>query len=304
MAAHTEEYRVRGADGVEVALHRVRGERPAAGPPLLLVPGTFSTRLFWLGAKAQGFGVALARAGFDPWVLEPRGHGASDRPPSWTIDEWIRLDAPAAVERVLQETGGAGVVWVGHSAGGVVGAAFAGSDDPLAAHLSALVLLGAPGPGGLRGVRRLGARALMLGAAVAPGIRWPGRRIGLGPETEPGHLIRDWMRWNVSGRWRSESGYDYLAGLSSVRVPLLGIAGAGDTLLAPPAAVRDLLQRFGSADRTLIVAGRRQGFSIDYDHPGLVIGRPAREEIWPRIVDWLGSRRTGGPPPEPVSEVP
>ncbi len=74
-------------------------------------------------------------------------------------------------------------------------------------------------------------------------------------------------------------------------MPVLAVAGAGDHLLAPPQAVRDLLGRFGSVDRSLIVAGREQGYSIDYNHAGLVIGRAAREEIWPRVIDWI-SRRT------------
>lgn len=51
--------------------------------------------------------------------------------------------------------------------------------------------------------------------------------------------------------------------------------------------MRDLLDRFGTADRELIVAGRAAGFTRDHDHPGGMIGRAAGEEIWPRILQWL-----------------
>ncbi|MEX2582234.1 MAG: alpha/beta fold hydrolase [Gemmatimonadota bacterium] len=288
----TEPRKVRTAtaDGVEIALYQV-DPKAGGGVPILLAPGTFSTRLFWLGSRRQGFGYSLGDAGFDPWVVEHRGHGASDRPASWTMDDWVRFDAPAAVSTVLAETGRAGLVWIGHSAGGVVGAAFAGSDHPAAEGMAGLVLLGSPGPGTLGGFRRAGAWLTMGAAAVLPNSHWPGRWIGLGPEREPGRLVRDWMRWNVSGRWDGGDGRDYLASLPDFRSPVLAIAGSGDRVLAPPHAVRDLLNRFGSEDRTLIVAGRQHGFAVDYDHPGLVIGRPARDEIWPRVIEWIRKRK-------------
>ncbi len=286
------EHRVRTADGVEVTLHRLGA---GGGVPVLLAAGTFSARAFWLGDRRQGFGYRLAEAGFDPWILEPRGHGASGRPQSWTIADWVRYDAPAAVEAVLERAGAEDLYWVGHSAGGVVGAALAGeaasgSTAMRAERLRGLVLLGAPGPAGLRGSRRAGAWLAHLVGAAAPRTLFPGRALRMGPEHEPGALIRDWMRWNLSGSWRDPSGGDYLAGLPEVRAPVLAVAGAGDRLLAPPAAVRDLLDRFGSLDRQMIVAGRSTGYSMDFDHPRLVIGQAAREEIWPRVTEWLAAR--------------
>jgi poly(3-hydroxyalkanoate) synthetase len=81
-----------------------------------------------------------------------------------------------------------------------------------------------------------------------------------------------------------------------VKLPVLAVAGAGDHHLAPPSAVRDLLDRFGSVDRRLIEAGRANGFSIDFDHTGLMIGGAAREEIWPSVVDWLMARADANAP--------
>jgi len=290
-------FRAWAADGTELALYRVPGGAPG-GVPVLLAPGTFSTRMFWLGERGQGFGFALAGAGFDPWILELRGHGESGRPARWTLEDWIRLDAPAAIATVLEETGAEGLFWVGHSAGGVVGAAFSGSGHPLVSRMRGAVLLGSPGPAGLRGYRRLGAWATMLATGMLPALHLSGRHLRLGPEREPARLIRDWMNWNISGRWRGVEGHDYLAGLGGARHSVLAVAGSGDHLLAPPVAVRDLLGRFGSEDRTLIVAGRSHGYSVDFDHPGLVIGRPAREEIWPRVVEWLHDRTGGGVLPD------
>jgi hypothetical protein len=167
------------------------------------------------------------------------------------------------------------------------------------------VLLGAPGPGGLRGWRKWGARAVRSLTAVAPWMRVPGTVLGLGPEPEPAALIRSWMAWNLAGAWRDPRGRDYLEALAAADVPLLAIAGAGDHFLAPPEAVRDLLGRFGSVDRTLVVAGVETGFREDYDHAGLVIGRGARQEVWPLVLRWLDARAAvPGQEPRGASQLP
>jgi pimeloyl-ACP methyl ester carboxylesterase len=286
----SEEHRVRTADGLSLALHRLRSWRDPELPPVLLVPGTFSTRVFWLGTRGHGFGRYLAAAGFDCWILEPRGHGASDRPHRWTMHEWIRYDAPAAIDAVLEISGAASCFWVGHSAGGVVGAGALGHDPELARRLSGMVLIGTPAPVGLRGGRRAFARFSAALSHVMPSMRVPGSWLGLGPECEPGALVEEWMLWNLRGIWRTPEGGDYLAGLRAVELPLLAIAGANDRMLAPVAAARDLLERFGGSDRSFVVAGRRQGFGADYGHAELVVGRTAREDVWPMVADWMRAR--------------
>lgn len=295
------EFRVRAADGVRLALHRVPATAPRSLPPVLLVPGTFTARAFWLGARGQGFAGMLADAGFDTWVLEPRGHGQSDRPPRWTMSDWIERDAPAAASFLLEHTGAEDYFWVGHSAGGVVGAAFSGMEHPAARALRGLVLVGSPGPAGMRPLRRVLGQAGYWPTRLLPWLRIPGPALGLGPEWEPGALVSEWLGWNLSGVWRDPEGGDYLGRLAGVEVPVLGVGGAGDHLLAPPGTVRDLIGRFGSADREVLVAGRGTGFRHDYDHAGLLIGRAAREEIWPRLLGWL-RHRAGAAHPAPTRD--
>ena len=283
-----EPYRARAVDGIEISLHRIGGATPPTRPPVLLAPGTFTARAFWMGARTgEGFAHALRDSGFDVWTFEPRGHGESERPSAWSLTDWIERDAPAAVRLVLRETGARDLFWVGHSAGGVVGAAASGA---LGAALRGLVLLGSPGPAGLRGGRRWLARVASTSARLMPGAHLPGQIIGLGPESEPASLVREWMDWNLRGAWGTPGGGDYLARLPAVTVPVLAVAGQGDRMLAPPHAVRDLLERFGSDDRTLLVFGESLGSRRDYRHASLVIGRDARAEIWPRVVEWLEAR--------------
>ena len=85
------------SDGARLALHRL-GQPDA--PRVLLVPGTFSNHTFWLGTRGIGFARTLADAGYEACVLDPRGHGLSDRPARrqhWDIDHWARQDVPTAL---------------------------------------------------------------------------------------------------------------------------------------------------------------------------------------------------------------
>lgn len=292
----TATYTAVAADGTRIALHRLRPSVSIPAPPVLLVPGSFSTRTFWIGTRGEGFAQFLSLLGFDTWIAEMRGHGASDRPRSWTMHDWIRKDAPAAIRQVLLETGASTCYWVGHSAGGVVGAGVLGNTPEIAGQIQGIVLLGSPGPAGLGGFRRFGARAAYIGTGLAPWIAVSGSLLGLGPEHEPAPMIREWMHWNLAGLWRTPEGGDYLSGLKEVDVPLLAVSGAGDRLLAPPATVRDLADRFGSADRTVVVAGLREGFHADYGHADLMVSRSARSEIWTLVAEWLRARAAGDSP--------
>jgi len=283
----------RAADGVDLALYRAEPEpsrKRTHAPPLLLVHGTFSNRHFFLGAGERGLARYLAAAGYDAWVAELRGHGRSGergRTAAWHFEDWIRLDAPALLHAVREATGAARVVWIGHSAGGVIGVAYLGLNDGGAPDVAGIVMAGAPAPS------RPGAWHVPLSMA-GYGItrllgRFPARALGIGPEDELPGIMSQWLAWNVRGRWVGADGTDYLANARRIDVPVLAIAGGGD-IIAPPSSCRRLLEHIGGTDRQLLVCGRRQGFAENYTHDRMIISRHARDEVWPRIRDWLGER--------------
>jgi predicted alpha/beta hydrolase len=276
--------RLRASDGVRLSLHAVG---PVDGTPVLLVPGTFSNHSFWLGTRGTGFARHLAAAGYRAFALDPRGHGDSQRPgpgDHWTFDDWARRDLPAAIRHIARHRP---LFLVGHSAGGAVVLVALAARPELQEHVRGAVVLATPLPW-LQPLRRVFAHAIRL-LSLAAG-RFPARLLGIGPEDELARVMAQWMTWNLRGRWRGDDGTDYGARLRDVRVPVLAMAGAGDRLWAPPRAVRGLLDLLASPDRTFVVCGRDDGFSRDFDHNGLVISRPARSQVWPRIVDWLDAR--------------
>lgn len=275
---------LRASDGVRLSLHAVG---PADGTPVLLVSGTFSNHSFWLGTRGTGFARYLAANGCRAVALDPRGHGDSQRPgpgDRWTFDDWARRDLPAAIRRVARN---GPVFLVGHSAGGAVVLVALAARPELQEYVRGAVILATPLPW-LQPLRRVFAHGIRL-LSLAAG-RFPARMLGIGPEDELARVMAQWMTWNLRGSWRGDDGTDYGARLRDVRVPILAMAGAGDRLWAPPRAVRGLVDLLASPDRTFTVCGRDDGFSRDYDHNGLVISRPARREVWPRIFAWLDAR--------------
>lgn len=282
-AHHVRRREILTDDGVRLVAHLL-GD-PAA-PPALLVPGTFSNHTFWLGTRGTGFARAIAAAGFHAWVLDPRGHGASQRATArdrWNFDHWSRHDVPAAV-RAASDAAGPGVVLVGHSAGGAATLIAAAAHPEL--RVRAIVVIATPVPW-LQGFRRTTTRIVRRGSLLLG--RFPARLLRLGPEDELPGVMAQWMSWNLHGHWTGDDGTDYVARIRELPHPTLFVAGAGDHVEAPPHAVHALYELAGSFDKTFLLCGRGTGFSADFDHSGLVVSRAARAEVWPKIMTWLAS---------------
>ncbi len=269
-------------DGVHLAAHCL-GDPGAT--PVLLVPGTFSNHTFWLGTRGTGFARALANAGYEAWVLDPRGHGDSQKPARgehWDFDDWARRDVPAAIRAAAQR--GCGVIVVGHSAGGATSLIACAVENDVQAAVRGLVVAGTPLPW-LQGFRRAVTWATR---AVSRSVgRFPARLLALGPEDELGGVMAQWMTWNLEGHWVGDDGTDYQSLLARLELPILFLAGAGDYLEAPPRAVHALFKLVGSRDKTFLLCGRDGGFSEDFDHAGILVSRAAREEVWPKILEWI-----------------
>jgi pimeloyl-ACP methyl ester carboxylesterase len=177
---------------------------------------------------------------------------------------------------------------VGHSGGGLAFFMYLARHPEMAARIAGVVTLAsqatAAGLGwhGLTTITRIAA-ANNLGNRAR-------QRLRLGPEQEFRGVVNQWFEWNLRRRWRSRDGLDYLAALRAVSTPALCFAGAGDRHIAPVEGCRRLFEALGSADKSLLVCGRAQGFVEDYDHALIVASRGARQEIWPRILAWLQER--------------
>ncbi len=308
----------RTRDGWQLALglRRPRGEERR--PPVLLVHGLSTNR--WAldsGVESVSLAAHLCGAGFRTFSLDLRGHGDSRRAPpgagSWTFDDYVNEDIPAALDAIRRETGEERVLWVGHSLGAVAGLV---SCQLHPERIAAIVAIAGPTSFDVDGTvaRYLRRGALVdgrfnrtLALMVAP---WAGlanppaaelaingrnvdrpvlrRLLANGIEDVPGPLFRQLHEWVTKDVCRSADGTrDYRAGLSACRQPALFLAAPRDEL-APPAVVRASFAAWGGP-RTYVEFKRDAGYSADYGHTDLLVGRNAAAEVFPVVSGWLAS---------------
>lgn len=320
-----EVHRVRCQDQWPIALYRYRGRDPALrGHPVLLCHGLAANAMFMDLMPGASLARYLQGLGFEVWSLELRGCTPGTRPGGFTdrswdirLEDFIDLDAPAALRHVLEQTGAAQVHWVGHSMGGIVGLGVAQGEQ--AGLLASLTTLASPArirpASPLRSAAPLGWALAWLpylptrfaAAWVAPFYfdspltgSWFNRahrssaviRRGLSNAVGdiPVSLLRQFARWTAQGNIVATDGRDFTEGLSRVELPLMAIAG-DDDLVAPPSSVRLAVERASSQRRAWFnLGGEGEGAQITaYGHGDVVIGANALRDVYPRVAGWIAS---------------
>ncbi|MDD0975316.1 alpha/beta fold hydrolase [Pseudomonas fontis] len=273
---------------VELALTRLgmadQGE--TRGVPVILLHGSFSNRRFWFSPRGIGLGAHLARAGFDVWVPEMRGHGLSPRNRDYRhnrVADYARYDLPVIAAFVCEQTGQA-PHWLGHSLGGTTLAAALGGQYLEPAQVASAAFFGTQ-------VSRT------YWPLKIPPVEWGGRvllkrfahlsgsRLKRGPEDEPIGLALESMRWfGLFGRFGDKE-RDWWAGLAEVQVPVLAVAGAGDHQ-DPAWACRKLFEQIGSEQKRFMRLGREEGFD-NFGHVDMLVSKAAQTQVWPLVERWL-----------------
>ncbi|MDH4559829.1 alpha/beta fold hydrolase [Pseudomonas sp. BN411] len=274
---------------VELVLTRLGrfGHEGARGVPVILVHGSFSNRRFWYSPKGLGLGPHLARAGFDVWIAEMRGHGLSPRNQHYRrnrVADYAQYDLPA-IAAFVREQAGQAPHWVGHSLGGTtlaaaLGGHYLGEEDVASAALFGSQVSRVYWPLKMPPVE-WGGRVLLKRFGVLSGS-WLKR----GPEDEPIGLALESMRWHgLFGRF-GDAERDWWAGLSDVRVPVLAVAAAGD-LQDPVWACRKLVEQVPEDCRHFLKLAKDEGFSDDFGHIEMLVSKAAEREVWPLVAHWL-----------------
>ncbi|MCA9672684.1 MAG: alpha/beta fold hydrolase [Myxococcales bacterium] len=326
-AARPKLIRIKTRDGWRLAIYRYAARfRTSRWGPVVLCHGLGANR-FNMDAPDEEISLAryLAGRSHDTWVVELRGAGRS-RPPAWPLqtrrawdfDDYVQKDVPAILRRVLDDTGATNLNWVGHSMGGMLAyAAMIQYDTKL---FRSVVTMASPVftrvahpllnqvyrlRGLLKVVPWLPYRPVGMLGALAPKLT--SRGLGLlfanPDQMDPKHvrklaprvltnlpstLIDQFAEWYNSseGFARTDGLMSYWEHLDRVGAPLLVIAGAGDQL-SPVRDLEQLYESVGSKKKKLLVCGRATGFSVDYGHIDLVLGKSARKEVYPHVADWI-----------------
>lgn len=314
--------------GHHIALYHHAPQKKRFSEPVIVCHGLGANR-FNMDFRDDGRGRdrisiarALVRAGFDTWVLELRGRGRARVPrgADWCIDDEVREDLPTAIETVLDLTGAAQVLWVGHSKGSLLQYLLQAEQLPAASKVKAVVAIGSPGnfrvhqrtigyavvlgsyfarmnrPIPLALIAKLGIPIStlihLIGRVVIPTVKSIEapvlRRVmaSLASDISPG-VMRQFSSWfRGGGTLTRRDGSSYDASFSKITVPFLFLAGSKD-FVAPIDSLRHVYDRIASTDKTFQVVGLECGFKQEYGHGDLVIGVNAPDEIFPRVVGWL-----------------
>lgn len=317
--APAERHSVSTADGLTLALWRVRPVAPDAtqGPVMLLHGLAANRRTFhWPGRSLAQF---LANAGFDCFLPELRGHGASDRPQQpWTFHDHLDYDVPAFIETILELSGRSRLHWIGHSLGGIL--LFCHGSLHPNAPIDAAVTIGSAldyrdGSSAFRHLLAL--RPLLERWRALPydlASHWLAPTVGRLPTPlVPFNMVLSNVESNVARQFFASAfepiptallsslattftgeGFRSRDGLRAFAYearhlpwPVLLLAGTRDAQ-CPVEAVEASATRMARGD--LLVFGKRYGQVEDYGHFDLVLGERATVEIWPHIRAHLERR--------------
>ncbi len=314
--------RTRTRDGWSIAVWNYAGS--GRKTPVLLVHGLGSNR-HDLDAPDERYSLAryLHQDGFDVWMVELRGAGASNHRlkkalRGFSIDDYILHDLPAAQRLIADETGVESVHWIGHSLGGTLAYPLIATNQE---RIRSAVTLGAPTMKradhrkleftlpvviaalklvpywwGYKRIAQLGSYAMNLSGPLLAKVFFTLDNCELdhlGPigrcaiDDVPSGVTLQMLDWYRERRMTTHYGtLDPVEALERTRTPLMVVCGSKDRL-TPLEDVRVAYDRSGAESKELLVCGREQGFSADYGHIDLVFGRRAREEVFPRLRDWL-----------------
>ncbi|MCP4643683.1 MAG: alpha/beta hydrolase [bacterium] len=312
-------------------MHR-RLPQGGSGEPVFLCHSLTSNHLNFELPEGASMVDALSAAGYDCWTIDLRGCTTAVPPTGHkrsqvVVDDYLLRDIPAALKHICDATGYDKVHWIGHSLGGML--LYAHDVCAKGEHVASGVTLGASL--GFDGVEHRGMPAV-LGLALrfprvlrglspwVPFLRpknvipvnWANVHPGMGRgdflhalEYPPPLVAQELDYWATNSEWKMRSGqFDVKANLNKVRTPLLAMYAVSDTFI-PLDQAKAFIDALPGKDKKMVILGKDAGFSADYDHGEMTIGKEGTDEVFPLIVDWLAAhaiRRSGrsrvksGPP--------
>lgn len=333
-----EVHSLKTKDGWHLRLLR-RMPASGEGEPVLLVHGAAGNHVYYESPEGRSLVETLSAAGYDCWSLELRGYRSSVPPEGRTrndvsIDDFLLMDLPEAVEFIREQTGYGNVHYIGHSMGGMLMYAYEltfGRD-----HIASAVTLGSPPGfegvefGGVPGLqllvnvaRRFVEMKLRAGMPFFRALHIPYRGMpvnwhNVSPELDTGALFNGFEvpppvvletldRWATSKQWHMrDDKLDVVAGLKTLETPLLVVVGGADPF-TPLGPVKAFFEALPSKDKELLVLSTVNGHAADYSHIDLVVGTKSREDVFEPIVKWFEAhpiaerKRKSDKPLEPVA---
>lgn len=253
--------------------------------------------------------IMLAKAPFDIAKL------------GWTIDDHIYKDVPAIINLVKKESGFNKVYWIGHSMGGIIMFGYLETEGQrdIAGFIpiSSMVVIPQPLTPHLKsiaGQKPLLTASLLVNTTVASQFRNFTFGVIKSPIEEllferqnmyDDVIVRFFKKCiddtsaGVVGQFSDsirkgeliseDARYSYTKNLYRVKVPIMIMGGSRDGFV-DEGALKDSCDMVSSGDKSVVIFSQANGYSVDYGHCDLVIGKNSGEEVYPAILKWLDER--------------
>jgi predicted alpha/beta hydrolase len=264
---------------------------------VLLIHGSIENGRIFYSKSGKGLAPFLAKAGYEVWVPDLRGRGKSSpvisRNAGFGNDEIIRQDLPHYTEWIATHSKGLPLVWIGHSWGGVLLMSMLArglqAQSPVA-----LVTFGTKrriSIGGWKKWYMIDFFWVFVSRLLKALYGYlPAAALGMGSDNETIRSHNETHHLVVHKEWIDPvDGFHYARSLSDQQIPpSLWITGSKDDVLGHPTDVKAFIHECHAKDATFWLAGRSEGFACDYDHINLLTHPIAAEDVFPRVLVWIG----------------
>ncbi len=239
----------------------------------------------------------------------------------WNIDDHISRDVPAVINLVKMESGFKKVYWIGHSMGGIIMFGYLETErqDEVAGFIpiGTMMFVRHPLNPALEMVskqRPLLTTSLLINSGVASQLRSftlgavknpieelllkrenmderaVSRFFRLAIDDTSSGVVRQFSNSIRTGKMLSNDGrFNYADALCIVKTPLLIMGGNADGFVTED-GLRSIYNSVSSTDKGIVIFSQANGYSADYGHCDLILGRNSEKEVYPVILNWLDAR--------------
>ncbi|WP_336166535.1 alpha/beta fold hydrolase [Acinetobacter sp. 161(2023)] len=286
MSIHKEIHILDTGDGSEFALWEIsKIKNPTIKKEaIFLSHGAFSDKTVCMGIADY-----LASHGYICFILEWRGHGNS--PPTdipFNFETVALYEYKAAFNYIHHHLSISSLHCVTHSGGGLCLTMFLVNHSEYLNFIQSITFVACQAFGAVNSrfdfLKLLSAKLIVKSLGQIPASKFK-----LGRVNETYYTMKPWFNWNLKKNFISEfKNIDYKKTMSSIRVPIYSICGAGDKFIAPVKGCYDYLKTFENENNIFCEFGVSNNNLEDYSHSRIALSQNAAKEVWPTILQWIG----------------
>lgn len=276
----------------EIAIHRFKNKK-SDFPPILLIHGSIENGKVFYSKSGKGIAPYLEQQGFDVFVADLRGRGASQpaisRHSNISQTDTITEELPAIISKVKEISGSSSLHLGAHSWGGVLLlSTYALYHSEL--NINSMVFFGTKRRISIKNLNRF--ITIDLGWTVLGRILtsiygyFPAKKIKVGSDNDASRFYLQNNAWVYSKKWVDpETGFNYRKKLITIDLPpVYFYVGVKDKIFGHPIDVKKFAEESGTSEIVTILS-RENGNLVDYGHINILTHPDAVKDHFPKIAE-------------------